>query len=82
MSLRNALFRLRRVNLAPVEIRRGHLRIVQIEDIDREDIAIEHDEIAALAGLKAAGRVFLFQCRGSVDRIGIDHVLKRQTLVR
>src|ERR1700722_2456089 len=69
------------VHLAPVEISRDDLRVVQIEGVDREDIAIEHDEIPALADLEAAGRLLLLQRRRGVDGIGIDHILQVEALL-
>ncbi len=51
--------RLCRVDLAPVEIGGQHPGLMQVERVDREDVAVEHDEISALARLQAAGRVLL-----------------------
>ena len=49
---------------------------------ERQDIAVEHDEICGLADLERAGQVSQVQHLGPVHRIGIDHVAQRNTLFR
>jgi len=65
------------VNLAPIEIGRRYLSIVQIEGIDREDVAIEHDEVAALPASRLPVVRSCFSCPGRM-MCTHDHVLQRQ----
>jgi len=51
------------------------------ERIDREDVAVERDEIAALARLQATGCVLLLKSERRVNRVGIDDVLDSDTLL-
>ena len=65
---------------ASVEIGRQHLRVLDGLRVDGEDVAVEHDEIGALANFQAAGGRVLLHGVGGVDGIGVDRRLKRNTL--
>ena len=69
------------MDLAPVQIGCLYLCVVQIERIDAENIAIEHDEIPAFTRLDAAGSALLLQRESGIDGIGVDHVLQGEALL-
>jgi len=60
---------------ASVEINGQHLRVLDGLGVDGENIAVEHDEIGAFAGFKAAGRPVLLHGEGRIDGIGVDRGL-------
>src|ERR1700729_3438037 len=53
---------------------------MQLEGVDGEYIAVEYDEVAALARLQTAARLLLFQCIRGIDRVGIDDILQGNAL--
>ena len=65
----------------PVEIGGEHLGLIDGLWIDGEDVAIEHDEIGALTGFEAPGRLVLLHGVGGVDGVGVDRRLKRDALI-
>jgi hypothetical protein len=64
-----------------VEVGHEDVGVVQIKWVYSKYIVVQHDEVAALARLRAARCMLLLKCICGVDSIGIDDVLQRDALL-
>jgi len=57
-----------RIDLLPIDVRRQHRGVVNLERVDLEYVSIEHDEVAALSRLQTSDRVVPVAQASALDR--------------
>src|SRR5262249_18897667 len=65
-----------------IQIGHKHLRIANGIGIDCEDVAVNHNQICALADLETAGGRLVLQDEGGINGIGVDRLGERNPLVK
>src|SRR5499426_4296758 len=70
------------MHLHAVDEGREHPRVADVLGRDREQVAIENDEIGGLSDLERSGVPLAMVQRGPLDRVGPEQRIKRNALRR